>query len=412
MLEQGIDYLFNEVSLYTKEVFNVFELKNDKYEYNKDEFFRFLYYIGIKQEKLITYCHKCKREFPFLVKLQLFEFSQNSRSNERYMDISKESGEFGCSSISMTDGVIYGLQPPYEKIVLLDNKIWYIEYYFTCTNKEKHKYIMMISIELKDGKFIVRKIGQNPSMLTVKGFDFDKYKTFLNKVNAYEDYKKADYKNFIKDIKKYLLDERYIKIDDKPVIMVYNPDAIPDFKELVTKWRKYAREEGIGELYIISKNKFASTDYKYSEFIDASFDFPPHGVGHDAAKITGLSSFRVFNYEKIVDDIGHLYKNHFPLKPFYYTVTMGWDNSARRKEGYTIYYNYSLKSFYKWLRMIIDETRRRNDIDHRFMFVNAWNEWAEGTYLEPDEKYGYANINTLSKAICDLPFDDKKCKKR
>ena len=227
-----------------------------------------------------------------------------------------------------------------------------------------------------------------------------------------QDYKKDDYKNFIKDIKKYLLDERYIKIDDKPVIMVYNPDAIPDFKELVTKWRKYAREEGIGELYIISKNKFASTDYKYSEFIDASFDFPPHGVGHDAAKITGLSSFRVFNYEKIVDDIGHLYKNHFPLKPFYYTVTMGWDNSARRKEGYTIYYNYSLKSFYKWLRMIIDETRRRNDIDHRFMFVNAWNEWAEGTYLEPDEKYGYANINTLSKAICDLPFDDKKSKKR
>lgn len=192
MLEQGIDYLFNEVSLYTKEVFNVFELKNDKYEYNKDEFFRFLYYIGIKQEKLITYCHKCKREFPFLVKLQLFEFSQNSRSNERYMDISKKSGEFGCSSISMTDGVIYGLQPPYEKIVLLDNKIWYIEYYFTCTNKEKHKYIMMISIELKDGKFIVRKIGQNPSMLTVKGFDFDKYKKFLDRINAYDDYKKAD----------------------------------------------------------------------------------------------------------------------------------------------------------------------------------------------------------------------------
>ena len=51
MLEQGMDYLFNEVSLYTKEVFNVFELKNDKYEYNKDEFLRFLYYIGVCQNK-------------------------------------------------------------------------------------------------------------------------------------------------------------------------------------------------------------------------------------------------------------------------------------------------------------------------------------------------------------------------
>ena len=115
--------------------------------------------------------------------------------------------------------------------------------------------------------------------------------------------------------------------------------------------------------------------------------------------------------EKIVDDIEHLYKEHFPLKPFYYSITMGWDNSARRTDGYTIYYNYSLESYYKWLKIIIRETRRRNDEDHRFIFVNAWNEWAEGTYLEPDEKYGYANINTLSKAICDLPLDKKDAKK-
>ncbi len=85
-----------------------------------------------------------------------------------------------------------GLQPPYEQQDLINNKIWYIEYYFTCTNNNRHKYMMMISIELKDGKFIVRKIGQNPSMLTVKGFDFDKYRKFLDKINAYDDYKKAD----------------------------------------------------------------------------------------------------------------------------------------------------------------------------------------------------------------------------
>ncbi len=57
MFEQGIDYLFNEVSLYAKETFNVFKLENSKYEYNKEELFRLLYYIGISQKKLITYCH-------------------------------------------------------------------------------------------------------------------------------------------------------------------------------------------------------------------------------------------------------------------------------------------------------------------------------------------------------------------
>ena len=46
------------------------------------------------------------------------------------------------------------------------------------------------------------------------------------------------------------------------------------------------------------------------------------------------------------------------------------------------------------------------------MFINAWNEWAEGTYLEPDEKYGYANINTLSKAIFDLALNKEKEKKK
>jgi hypothetical protein len=91
---------------------------------------------------------------------------------------------------------------------------------------------------------------------------------------------------------------------------------------------------------------------------------------------------------------------------------MGWDNSARRKEEYTIYYNYSLKSYYKWLRIIIEETRRRHPEDKRFLMINAWNEWAEGTYLEPDEKYGYANINTFSKAIFDLPLEKNEKDKK
>ena len=192
MFKQGIDYLFNEMSLYAKEIFDVFELKNEKYEYNKDEFFRFLYYIGVAQGKLVTYCHKCKKEFPFDIETELFQFNRETRDCMPYMYIAKKGDKFGIPKIDMSDGTIIGLQPPYPKENLNNGNIWYIEYYFTCTNNKRHKYMMMISIELKDGKFIVRKIGQNPSMLTVKGFEFDKYKAFLDKVNAYEDYKKAD----------------------------------------------------------------------------------------------------------------------------------------------------------------------------------------------------------------------------
>jgi len=227
-----------------------------------------------------------------------------------------------------------------------------------------------------------------------------------NDILIQQKYSKNDPKKFIKDLKKYFSDSRYIRIDGKPLLLIYNPKEIPNFKETVSLWRKYALEEGIGELYILSKCDFVDSRYQFCEYVDGEFDFPPHGVGHPATKITGLSSEKIFNYEKIVNDIDLLYRNHFPLKSFYYTCTMGWDNSARRKEGYTIYYNYSLDSFYKWLKIIIRETRRRNAPDKRFMFINAWNEWAEGTYLEPDEKYGYANINTLSKAIFDLPLEE------
>lgn len=229
-----------------------------------------------------------------------------------------------------------------------------------------------------------------------------------NDVLIKQDYSEKDYENFIKDIKKYIQDKRYIKIDDKPVIMIYNPKEIPNFKKTVENWRKFARKLNIGELYIMSKCDMYDTSYTNTEFVDAEFDFPPQGIGHKEAMITGLESSKIYNYEKIVDDIEHLYRNHYPLKPFYYSCTMGWDNSARRKDNYTVYYNYSLESFYKWLRIIIEETRRRNKDENRYIFINAWNEWAEGTYLEPDEKYGYANINTLSKAIFDLPLDDQR----
>ena len=78
-MEKNIDYLFNDVPLYTKEEFNVFELQNDIYELNKTEMSNFVKHIGIGKDKMITFCHKCKKEFPF------FFFSSVSIFAEYYM---------------------------------------------------------------------------------------------------------------------------------------------------------------------------------------------------------------------------------------------------------------------------------------------------------------------------------------
>lgn len=221
-----------------------------------------------------------------------------------------------------------------------------------------------------------------------------------------QEYSNDDYKNFMVDIKKYIDDKRYIRIDNKPVILVYNPYEIPNLEEQFSEWRKYAKEIGIGEILIWARNNLADTEFERADIVDGEFDFSPIGLGHPETLMTGLPFKRIVNYTKLVHDIKHLYENHFSIKPFYYSCMMGWDNSARRKEGFVIFNAYSLKSFYDWLSIIVKYSRKRHAPDRRFIFINAWNEWAEGTYLEPDQKYGYANINTVSKVLFDLPFEN------
>ena len=83
-----------------------------------------------------------------------------------------------------------------------------------------------------------------------------------------------------------------------------------------------------------------------------------------------------------------------------------WDNCSRKKgKKFTSFsINYSLKKFYDFNKEVIKWTRENHEGNNRFIFINAWNEWGEGTYLEPDKIYGYAHINALSNALFDLPF--------
>lgn len=230
-------------------------------------------------------------------------------------------------------------------------------------------------------------------------------------VLIYQKYTKNDPKQFIIDIKKYLKDSRYITIDGKPLILIYNPSEIPDFEQVVASWKETAKKEGIGEIVVWAKNNIFDDTYNVKTNIDGEFDFAPNCFNLQKCGICNNKEGLLYDYKKIVDilTIENIYGDHSPLNPFYYSVTMGWDNAARRKDiGFTVFSNYSPKAFYDWTRLIMDQTRKRNPKNKRFIFINAWNEWAEGTYLEPDKKYGYTNINTLSRAIFDLPYNSAK----
>ena len=223
-----------------------------------------------------------------------------------------------------------------------------------------------------------------------------------------QQYTKDDPKKFIRDIKDFLLDPRYIRVNGKPILLIYEPHKIPNSKEAFKLMKEEAKKIGIGEILIWSRNITFGESYT-SENIDAEFDFFPNGFRFinrcpsDAKTKNGS----YYDYKEAVlqlDNYG-TYKHHFSTKPYYYSVAMGWDNSSRRKNNFATFYNYSPRWFYYWLKIVIDKTRAINPPDQRFIFINAWNEWAEGTYLEPDKKLGYANINTLSRAIFNLPYD-------
>lgn len=231
-----------------------------------------------------------------------------------------------------------------------------------------------------------------------------------------QEYSDRDDDRFIVDMKKYIDDSRYIRINGKPLIVVYNPGEIPNCKKSFDKWREVAKSIGLGEILIWTCQTANNTAQKLNieDCIDAEVEFPPHNTWLDAfaAKDIDLNgrSARLFNYQKLVKGLLYNYKigqdKETGSRPLHHACMMAWDNAARRKDNWFTYHYFSLKSLYDWTCLICEQARRDFDESERFVFVNAWNEWAEGTYLEPDHKYGYANINTVSKALIGLPLED------
>jgi lipopolysaccharide biosynthesis protein len=88
-----------------------------------------------------------------------------------------------------------------------------------------------------------------------------------------------------------------------------------------------------------------------------------------------------------------------PEFPLYRTVMPGWDNTARRQDGGTIFVGSSPQLFGYWVERMAAQTREQHTGDARLMFVNAWNEWGEGCHLEPDARYGRQYLQALAQGL-------------
>jgi len=205
---------------------------------------------------------------------------------------------------------------------------------------------------------------------------------------------------FIKAIKPILLDKRYIKIDNKPLLMIYRPSLFPNIKKSVQRWRKYARESDVGELYLVLTHAFEHTDPKSIGF-DAATEFAPNSFPLE--DITTTQEFFNEKYSGHIYDYKSAINHSISFKKPKYTkfrsLCPSWDNEARKPGNGTTLLNASPKSYKRWLEYILYYTRSNFTKEKQLVFINAWNEWAEGAYLEPDKKFGYAYLEATYNEI-------------
>ena len=208
---------------------------------------------------------------------------------------------------------------------------------------------------------------------------------------------------FIKDILPLFQDKRYIRINGRPVLIIYRPNILSNVSETVKRWREYCQANGIATPYLIAAQTFWFTDPREVNF-DAAVEFPPHNIAlPDISHLLKIAnpnySGNIFDYKDIVKKCSSASAAEYKL---FKTVFPGWDNEARKPGcGYT--FAFSSPELYKnWLLNAAKVTLQEKCPEKRLLFINAWNEWAEGAYLEPDQRYGYAYLQATADAVKEI----------
>jgi Glycosyltransferase WbsX len=220
-------------------------------------------------------------------------------------------------------------------------------------------------------------------------------------------------------------DPRAIKVDGKPVFVIYRPQRIEKINDMLAYWRELAVQDGLPGVYFIFQKQYELPTTTCLESFDAAFQFQPfealYSPSFDKSSIRHSFMFKFFRLlpEYLQDVFRGLRTTYFKDLTFHdydavwqqivevrpdekLTTFPGafvdWDNAARYKNRATIFNGASPQSFEKWFAKLVGTMPQRN-LPENFIFLNAWNEWSEGTYLEPDEKYGYQYIEAVTRVL-------------
>lgn len=210
-----------------------------------------------------------------------------------------------------------------------------------------------------------------------------------------------------------LSDPRYIRVNNCPLFIVYRADKLPNPQKTFDLWRNIAARSGVGDLCLAqfeADGGHTAIDPK-TLGLNLSIEFTPDwrrlgGQYYATPKARlamklgllskGYGRHRVCDYKIMIEKI---LSKPTPPYPYIRCVTPGFDNTARRPHNATILLNADVGAYEDWLIKAVEWTEINNQPHEQIVFINAWNEWAEGNHLEPDSKNGRAYLEATRRAI-------------
>ncbi len=206
---------------------------------------------------------------------------------------------------------------------------------------------------------------------------------------------------FIQDIAPYLMDKRYIRIEDRPLLVVYRVNMLENPAKTARQWREFALAEGLGNPFLVAAQVFGYRDDPQKLGFDAAIEFPPNtlpvtDITHQFNILNPSFGGHIYDYQELVTLMTDYDPQGYKI---FKGVMPSWDNTARQPDRPSIFINATPQKYEDWLTSVILQTIRNKPPEERYVFINAWNEWAEGNHLEPDRKYGYAYLQATANAL-------------
>ena len=224
-------------------------------------------------------------------------------------------------------------------------------------------------------------------------------------------------------------DPRSVKVDGKPVFLVYRAHRITQIGDMFDFWRELAHQHGLPGIYLVSMKQYEFPLPDVLRHFDATMQFQPFEAIYSpdyegtvletskpvaalrllpervqdvlrAIRYKVFSGLTYYDYDKVWKQILKVEREGgIPAFP---GAFVDWDNTARYVKRARIFRGVSPERFEYWLRQLVEVTARR-PAPEQLIFLNAWNEWAEGTYLEPDEKHGFKYLEAVKRCMEGQP---------